>query len=176
MPPALATFRAAGLDLVPWPADFQVQRRIGDADRAYLFCPPNPYAGAFLRATDEFDAGPLKCALKVGHRLCATRRNTFVPLHSLHSRQAETGPRCGFLSSPPQCCPGYAYLEARDHPNINLDLQSIIVYAFRITRESGTLPETFDWMLRLADLAGAYSENTIRAYRADFHQFEEWCA
>jgi uncharacterized SAM-binding protein YcdF (DUF218 family) len=26
MPRALATFRAAGLDLIPWPADFQVQR------------------------------------------------------------------------------------------------------------------------------------------------------
>jgi integrase/recombinase XerD len=50
------------------------------------------------------------------------------------------------------------------------------VHDFRITRESGILPETFDWMLRLADLAGAYSKNTIRAYRADFQQFEEWCA
>ena len=32
------------------------------------------------------------------------------------------------------------------------------------------------WEDRLASLAGAYSENTIRAYRADFRFFEAWCA
>jgi integrase/recombinase XerD len=31
------------------------------------------------------------------------------------------------------------------------------------------------WQDRLAQLAGAYSENTIRAYRADFSDFEDWC-
>jgi integrase/recombinase XerD len=32
-----------------------------------------------------------------------------------------------------------------------------------------------DWNHHLTRLEGAYSENTIRAYRADFADFEEWC-
>ena len=31
------------------------------------------------------------------------------------------------------------------------------------------------WKEQLHALRGAYSENTIRAYRADFADFEEWC-
>jgi site-specific recombinase XerD len=31
------------------------------------------------------------------------------------------------------------------------------------------------WVNRIEALRGAYSENTIRAYRTDFRQFEEWC-
>ena len=33
-----------------------------------------------------------------------------------------------------------------------------------------------DWRNRLADLRGAYSENTIRAYSTGFRKFAEWCA
>src|SRR5688500_6260368 len=32
------------------------------------------------------------------------------------------------------------------------------------------------WGAELAQLDGAYSENTIRAYRADYAHFETWCA
>ncbi|MGE5303532.1 MAG: site-specific integrase [Alphaproteobacteria bacterium] len=31
------------------------------------------------------------------------------------------------------------------------------------------------WRAALARLEGAYSENTLRAYRADFAAFEDWC-
>ena len=32
------------------------------------------------------------------------------------------------------------------------------------------------WKVKLSDLVGAYSENTIRAYSADFITFQVWCA
>ncbi len=32
-----------------------------------------------------------------------------------------------------------------------------------------------DWQSAITRLAGAYSENTLRAYRADFELFEDWC-
>jgi integrase/recombinase XerD len=34
---------------------------------------------------------------------------------------------------------------------------------------------TRDWRSPIADLKGAYSENTLRGYRADFTHFEAWC-
>jgi integrase/recombinase XerD len=32
-----------------------------------------------------------------------------------------------------------------------------------------------DWKTAIARLDGAYSENTLRGYRADFALFEDWC-
>ena len=34
---------------------------------------------------------------------------------------------------------------------------------------------TQDWRAAIAHLGGAYSENTLRAYRADFALFDKWC-
>jgi site-specific recombinase XerD len=36
-------------------------------------------------------------------------------------------------------------------------------------------PQPSNWPEGLRRLAGAYSENTIRAYRTDFREFEAWC-
>ena len=33
-----------------------------------------------------------------------------------------------------------------------------------------------NWLLHLESLNGAYSENTLRAYRSDFQAFESWCS
>ena len=45
--------------------------------------------------------------------------------------------------------------------------------------DDGHVPATannhVDWDARLQDLRGAYSKNTIRAYREDFGAFENWC-
>src|ERR1700690_3576747 len=32
-----------------------------------------------------------------------------------------------------------------------------------------------EWKAQLLSLTGAYSANTVRAYRADFNAFEAWC-
>jgi hypothetical protein len=39
----------------------------------------------------------------------------------------------------------------------------------------GHCPEIADWKVGLARLEGAYSANTIRAYKADFTIFAAWC-
>ena len=37
-------------------------------------------------------------------------------------------------------------------------------------------PNGSDWKTALQRLDGAYSENTLRGYRADFRLFDTWCA
>jgi len=44
-----------------------------------------------------------------------------------------------------------------------------------VTASTNAIPPSHDWLEAIDRLEGAYSENTLRSYRADFALFDDWC-